>query len=88
MSTNFGITPQESAANGHVPAYDIGGGLRSVGVLVAATYQFNDTTSLQFYDRYDRIVSNAADSPIVNQIGTANQNNIGFIVRLSFKIRV
>jgi outer membrane scaffolding protein for murein synthesis (MipA/OmpV family) len=87
MQTNFGITPQESAANGSLPAFDIGGGLRSVGFLVAATYQFNDTTSLQFYDRYDRIVSDAADSPIVSQIGSPNQNSIGFILRRSFNIR-
>jgi outer membrane protein len=86
MRTNFGITPQESAANGSLPPYDIGGGVKSVGFLVAATYQFTDTMSLQVYDRYDRIVGDAADSPIVNRIGSANQNTIGFILRRSFEI--
>jgi outer membrane protein len=86
MRTNFGITSQESAANGSLPAFDIGGGVKSVGFLVAATYQFTDTMSLQVYDRYDRIVGDAADSPIVTQIGSPNQNTIGFIMRRSFEI--
>jgi outer membrane protein len=86
MRTNFGITPQESAANGSLPPYDIGGGVKSVGFLVAATYQFTDTMSLQVYDRYDRIMGDAADSPIVTQIGSPNQNTIGFILRRSFEI--
>jgi outer membrane scaffolding protein for murein synthesis (MipA/OmpV family) len=87
MHTNFGITPQESAANGSLPAFDIGGGIKSVGVLVAATYQFNDNWNVQVYDRYDRLVGDPADSPIVTQIGSPNQNRIGFILRRSFDIK-
>ena len=87
MRTNFGITPQESAANGSLPAFDIGGGVKSVGFLVAATYQLTDNWDVQIYDRYDRLVGDAADSPIVTDIGSPNQNRIGFILRRSFDIK-
>jgi outer membrane scaffolding protein for murein synthesis (MipA/OmpV family) len=86
MRNNFGITPEESAANGSLAPFDIGGGLKSVGFMVSADYRFTDTMSLQVYDKYDRLVGDAADSPIVRDIGSANQNTIGITLRRSFEI--
>ena len=87
MRNNFGITPEEAAANGSLPPFELGGGLKSVGFMVSADYQFTDTMSLQVYDRYDRLVGDAADSPIVKDIGSANQNKIGITLRRSFELR-
>jgi MipA family protein len=85
MSTNFSVTPQESAANGRLPAFDAGGGLKSVGFVVAAKYQFTEKMSLQIYDEYERLLGDAADSPIVSDIGSANQNTIGIVLSRSFE---
>jgi outer membrane scaffolding protein for murein synthesis (MipA/OmpV family) len=54
--------------------------------MVSASYQFTDTMSLQVYDRFDRLVGDAADSPIVTEIGSANQNTIGIVLSRSFEI--
>lgn len=86
MQNNFSVTPAEAAANGSLPAFDAGGGLKSVGLVVSATYKFTDTVSLQLYDKYDRLVGDAADSPIVTDIGSPNQNTIGIVLSRSFEI--
>ena len=86
MRNNFGVTPLEAAANGRLPAFDAAGGLKSVGFVVSASYQFTDTMSLQVYDQFDRLVGDAADSPIVTEIGSANQNTIGIVLSRSFEI--
>jgi len=86
MRNNFSVTPAEAAANGSLPAFDAGGGLKSVGFVVSATYQFTDTASLQLYDKYDRLLGDAADSPIVRDIGSPDQNTIGIVLSRSFEI--
>ncbi|MDW6025477.1 MipA/OmpV family protein [Mesorhizobium sp. BAC0120] len=86
MQNNFGITPEESAANGTLAPFNIGGGLKSVGFMVSADYRFTDTWSLQVYDKYERLLNEVADSPIVSDIGSANQNTVGVTLRRSFEI--
>jgi outer membrane scaffolding protein for murein synthesis (MipA/OmpV family) len=43
--------------------------------------------SIQAYDKFERLVSDAADSPIVTQGGSPNQNSIGIILSRSFEFR-
>jgi outer membrane scaffolding protein for murein synthesis (MipA/OmpV family) len=86
MRNNFSVTPLEAAANGSLPAFDAAGGLKSVGFVVSASYQFTDTMSVQVYDKFDRLVGDAADSPIVTEIGSANQNTVGIVLSRSFEI--
>ncbi|MFK0690113.1 MipA/OmpV family protein [Mesorhizobium sp. IMUNJ 23033] len=87
MRNNLGITAEEAATNGNLSAFDIGGGLKSVGFVIGASYQFTDTMSVQVYDKFDRLVGAAADSPIVTDIGSANQNIIGIVLSRSFEVR-
>ncbi|MFS8116285.1 MipA/OmpV family protein [Rhizobium jaguaris] len=87
MSNNFGISASESAKNGHLAAFDASGGLKSVGFTVAATYTISPAWSVQLYDKYSRLVSDAADSPITSQIGSPNQNIIGLTLTRKFNIR-
>ncbi|MEK1854072.1 MAG: MipA/OmpV family protein [Phyllobacterium sp.] len=61
-------------------------GIKSVGFVLGATYQLSDTTSLQVYDKFDRLVGDAANSPIVTNLGSANQNTVGFVLSRSFQI--
>lgn len=87
MRNNFGISESGAAKNGHLDAFDAGGGLKSVGFTVAATYTFSPAWSVQVYDKYSRLVSDAADSPITSQIGSPNQNIIGFTLNRTFDVR-
>lgn len=86
MRRNFGISQQESTSNGLLPAFDAQGGIKSVGLTVAATYTISPAWSVQVYDRYDRLTADAADSPITSDIGSKNQNIIGFGINRSFQI--
>lgn len=85
MSQNFGVSASE-AARSRLPEFDADAGVKSVGVTIAATYTINPQWSVQVYNRYDRLVSDAADSPITSDIGSKNQNTIGFTLNRSFQI--
>jgi outer membrane scaffolding protein for murein synthesis (MipA/OmpV family) len=85
MSQNFGVSATE-AASSRFPEYNADGGVKSVGFTVAATYTINPQWSVQVYNRYDRLVGDAADSPITGEIGSKNQNTVGFTLNRSFQI--
>jgi outer membrane protein len=86
MQNNFGVSAFEAQANGHLGAFGPSGGFKSVGFVLGATYQLSDTMSLQVYDKFDRLVGDAANSPIVTNIGSANQNTVGIVLSRSFQI--
>lgn len=71
MQTYFGVTDQESAASG-LPAYSPRGGLTAVGFEVGARYAFTDAWGIEGAATYDRLVNDAADSPITG-LGSADQ---------------
>ena len=86
MENSFGISPAEALANGSLSAFSPDAGFKSVGFVVGATYQINPKTSVLVYDKFDRLVGDAADSPIVTDIGSPNQNTIGIVLSRSFHI--
>ena len=86
MRNNFGISQSESAANGSLPAFNAQGGIEAVGFTVGATYTISPAWNVQLYDRYDRLVGDAAESPITSDIGSKNQNVIGFELNYSFQV--
>lgn len=85
MSNSFGISAAESAASG-LDAFDPKAGFKSVGFAVGVTYQISDTTSLQVYNKFERLVGDAANSPIVSNIGSNTQNTIGIVMTRSFTL--
>lgn len=86
MSTNFGVSPSEAVANGRLDAFDAKGGLKSVGLAVAGTYTLSPKWSAQVYYKYDRLLNDAATSPITSVFGSRDQNVIGFSLSRSFEI--
>ena len=74
MRTYFGISAVEAAASG-LPAYDIDGGLMSVGMELSARYDLSDNWGVEGVAAYDRLVDDARDSPIVG-IGSPDQYEI------------
>ncbi|WP_321380082.1 MipA/OmpV family protein [Rhizobium sp.] len=86
MHEYFSISPAESAANGTLSAYDAGAGLKSVGAMLSASYALTPDWSVTLYDRFDRLVGDAASSPVTAKIGTPNQNIVGISLSKEFTV--
>jgi outer membrane scaffolding protein for murein synthesis (MipA/OmpV family) len=86
MNTNFGITPAEAAANGSVTAFNPASGLESVGAGMALKYDWSDIWATTAFVEYDRLVSDAAHSPIVQVLGDKNQFTVGIELAYSFSV--
>jgi MipA family protein len=79
----FGVTPAGAAASG-LRAYTPGGGVSAVGFAVGALRQFGPRWGVAAYARYDRLVGDAADSPIVRGPGSRNQPAAGIALSYVF----
>lgn len=84
MSSYFGVSPAESAASG-LAAFDASGGIKSAGVRVQARYSLTEKTALLGEIQYDRLVNDAADSPVTLdkdqfavRFGIVRRFNFGF----------
>ena len=75
-STFFSITAAEAAIANLTP-YHAAGGIHSAGVDATARYYVNDRLSLRAYFEWDRLVGDAADSPLVKQRGSEDQLQFG-----------
>jgi outer membrane protein len=69
----FGVNPAASARTG-----------LAVGASATALYQFDRSWGIYGYAKYDRLVSDAADSPIVRTIGSRNQFSGGAALTFTF----
>ena len=80
MSTFFSIGPQAAARSG-LAAYDAGDGLRDARVTVMVIQSLSEHWHVGAGILYSRLLSEAADSPIVDDRGSANQlvGGIGFV---------
>lgn len=86
MNMYFGVKPSEAAKNPRVSRYKPSGGIVSAGALAGASYQWTENWSVSLYGQYDRLVDQAANSPIVKNIGSPNQFGIGATVGYSFPV--
>ncbi|WP_052071803.1 MipA/OmpV family protein [Sphingopyxis sp. MWB1] len=81
--TYFGVTPSEAAAS-DLDAFDPGGGIRSVGMTVGYLHQFDRHWGVAGYARYDRLVGDAASSPVTRSFGTRSQPSAGIALSYTF----
>jgi MipA family protein len=79
----FGVTGAQAAATG-LPVYTPEGGVQSVGAAAGLTYQFTRRWGVMTYARYDRLVDDAADSPVVRQFGSRDQFSGGLGLTYTF----
>lgn len=81
--TYFGVTPSESITSGH-GVYNPSGGAYAANVSLEARYMVTPNTSLMGKISYERLLGDAADSPLVE-----NRNqpsiSIGVSRRLNFR---
>lgn len=82
MKTFFGIDALQSAQSG-IARYEAGSGFKHVGVSLMADYSINREWAGYASLRYRRLLGDAADSPIVANLGARDQvtANIGIKYR-------
>ncbi|MBB3952295.1 MipA/OmpV family protein [Aureimonas jatrophae] len=88
MDTYFAVKPIEALGSfGGLRAYDTSGGFKSVGVAASARYEFRPDWFLNANAAWDRLVGDAADSPIA-EVGSENQffAGIGLSRRFNFDL--
>lgn len=87
MNAFFGVSPQAALA-ANIPTYDPGGGVRAVGAVTGFTYSLGGALGLFGYGRYDRLVGDAADSPIVRNYGSRDQFSAGLGLSYVFNLKI
>jgi outer membrane scaffolding protein for murein synthesis (MipA/OmpV family) len=83
----FGVTSSQSRASG-LKAYNADGGFQQFGFTAVGSYKATDAVRVDLIGRYQRLVGDAADSPLVdgtsNSRGDANQFIFGALGTYSF----
>lgn len=79
----FGINQRQSANSG-LARYDADAGLVSYGIGGFAVMPITDSVSLGVFGGYDRLASEAADSPLIKERGDENQFMSGMRITYEF----
>lgn len=82
----FGVSPAAALATG-LPVYRPKGGIHAVAVAAGAQTQFGPRWGLFGYARGERLVGDAADSPLVRAYGRRTQLSAGLGVSYAFTVR-
>jgi outer membrane protein len=82
----FGITPAAALASG-LPAYRPSGGILGVAAASSISYQFDPRWGVFGYGRYERLVGDAAKSPIIRELGSRNQLSGGLGLSYTFTMK-
>ena len=72
MSDYFGVSKQNVGSSG-LPLYSAGKGLKDAGVSLIGHYKFTKTWGVIGNLSYTRMLNDAEDSPLVNDVGDKNQ---------------
>ena len=82
----FGVTPDVALATGLSP-YRPGSGIHAVAGTSGAYVQLFGDVGLFGYGRYERLVGDAAKSPIIRELGSRNQVSGGIGLTYTFRVR-
>jgi len=82
----FGVSPAAASASG-LPAYRPSGGLHGIAAASSISYQFDPRWGLFGYGRYERLVGDAAKSPIIRELGSRNQLSGGLGLNYTFRMK-
>src|ERR1700760_3971433 len=83
----FGITAVQSTASG-LPIFDAKGGAHSAGAGTQLRYQINRQWETHAYVEYERLLGDAAASPLVTQRGSVNQTSFGVGASYAFDFHI
>jgi len=81
----FGVSPSAALASG-LPSYRPKGGVHALALASGLSYQFSPKIGAFGFARYERLVGDAAKSPIVRELGSRNQISAGLGLSYTFNI--
>lgn len=84
MNEYFGVSSRESARVNGLDRFKADGGVKSVGVAGAATYDWTPNWSTTVFGGYNRLTGDAAKSPIVKRLDSKDQFTVGLGVAYTF----
>jgi outer membrane protein len=82
----FGVTPEAALASG-LPVYRPSGGVHGIAAATGVSYQFSPRWGLFGYGRAERLVGDAADSPIIREFGSRTQLSGGLGLNYTFTMK-
>ena len=82
----FGVTPAAAVATG-LPTYRPSGGIHAAALASGLSYQFNPRIGAFGFARYERLLGDAARSPVVREFGSRNQYSAGIGLNYSFTVK-
>lgn len=85
-SPYFGIDAVQAAAT--LPVFDAKGGAHSVGAGVQVSYRVNPQWEVHSYVEYERLLGDAAKSPLVKLRGSPNQTTVGIGASYAFDFKI
>ncbi|MDT0576576.1 MipA/OmpV family protein [Croceicoccus sp. F390] len=80
----FGVTDAEALASG-LDAYDPDGGIQSVGGVASIDLPIDGKWGLMSFAGYQRLVGDAADSPVTRLFGSRDQWTGGVVLTYTFR---
>lgn len=83
METYFGVD-EENAQNSGLPEYDAEAGIKDIGLLAALQYKIDRNWAILGLMKYTRLIDDAADSPIVDDRGNANNFMDAIVLNYTF----
>jgi MipA family protein len=86
-SPYFGVDAAQAAATG-LSIFDAKGGAHSAGAGAQVSYRINPQWEAHSYVEYERLLGDAAKSPLVTVRGSPNQTTFGVGASYSFDIRI
>jgi len=86
-SPYFGIDAVQAMATG-LPAFNAKGGAHSVGAGAQASYRINPQWEVHAYVEYERLLGDAANSPLVTLRGSKNQTTVGIGASYAFDFKI
>jgi outer membrane protein len=86
-SPYFGIDAVQAVTTG-LPVFDAKGGAHSVGAGAQVSYRVNPQWEVHAYVEYERLLGDAANSPLVTLRGSPNQTTVGIGASYAFDVRI
>ncbi|MEH2493454.1 MipA/OmpV family protein [Bradyrhizobium sp. AZCC 2230] len=83
----FGIDAAQALATGQ-PAFDAKGGAHSYGLGAQVSYRIDPKWEVHAYVEYERLLGDAANSPLVTLRGSPNQTTVGIGASYSFDFKI
>ncbi|MEM1286610.1 MAG: MipA/OmpV family protein [Pseudomonadota bacterium] len=83
MQSYFGVTAAQAGTSAYT-AFDANGGFKSIGASLTAIYAINENWAANASLGYERLLGDAADSPLVDGQGSANQASVMLGVTRAF----